>query len=465
MGEQGICARCHKGHYVDGKCNYCGFEKLKGNAVNALPNGHRLNRGRYRITRCIGSGGYGITYEAFDIKQCCAVAIKEFFPVFLMKRSQDKIDTVCLDGKRAQELEHTKFRFVDEMRLLMSLRGVKEIVTVHHSFEENHTFYYVMELLDGTDMQKHMQSRGCFTWQTLSPILVQILRALHVLHQAGFIHRDVTPDNIFLLSNQGARLIDFGNARRYDTNQDKTVVLKEVFAPKEQYSASGNQGPWTDIYSLCVTICYALTGRLPGAAGQGTTESNPLQMMNQVPQNVRRAVQIGMSTDINRRYQSIADLARDLYPGQPVLQGAQLPLNQWKPVNPPGGMQTGQNARKPVTTGKMNRNPAGAPVFTCIQGVMCGKRLTLQTGTVHGIGRDRGKSIPYPDGTSGISRNQCSVFWDPQKGVFIRDDGSSYGTFVNGQQMKPGQWKPIKNKDIVTFGKEIYLISYGSRTK
>lgn len=446
---------------MNGVCNSCGFEKAKANMVNALPNGHRLNKGRYRITRCIGSGGYGITYEALDIQLGRVVALKEFFPVFLVKRDPNGIDAVCMEGKSVKELEHTKFRFVEETRLLLLLNGVKEIVKVHHSFEENHTVYYAMELLEGMDMQRYMQKNGCFTWQMLSPILIQVMRALHVLHQAGYIHRDVTPDNIFLLPNQEARLIDFGNARRYNSNQELTAVVKDKFAPEEQYSRKGNQGPWTDIFSLCVTIHYALTGHFPQKETQNGAETNLLQLMNLVPPNVGKAIRIGLASDINRRYRSIADFAYALYPGQMVLKGAQLPVKPGMQITAPAMNNTVPVKPGPITAAKTNPNQGAVsgPVLICVQGAQCGHRWTLQTGVVYGIGRGSGKTIQYPDGVSGISRNQCSILWNAQKGVYIRDDGSSFGTFVDGQRLVSGQWKQIRNKDIITFGKEIYVLS------
>ena len=443
MGEQSICNQCHKGYYVNEKCNFCGAVKKKNNTANALPNGHCLHGGRYRILRCIGGGGYGITYETLDMKNGCTVALKEFFPMYLVKRAPDRINVVCKEAEKQAELDHSKFRFVEEMRLLLSLNGVKEIVKVYSGFEENNTAYYTMELLSGMDMQRYMTSHGIFTWQALSPILIQMLRALHVLHQSEYIHRDVTPDNIFLMPNQEAKLIDFGNARRF-TAKELTAVVKPTFAPIEQYSRTEKQGPGTDIYSLCVTIHYALTGKLPVQAKDGSVDTSLLQSMEQIPVRVRKAVQIGTASKINQRFQSIADFAYYLYPEQMVLKGAQNPNNN--------GKNTQMETRKKVVPG-----------LRCIQGVMCGKSIALQMRKVYGIGRSEGKSIQYPDSAKGISRNQCSIWWDPAKSLFIRDDNSSYGTFVNGQRLMGGQWYQVKDKDIVTFGKEIYIISYGMK--
>ena len=450
MGKQILCPRCRKGQMINGKCSSCGYSREQALAANALPAGHHLNRGRYRIIRVLGGGGYGITYEALDLKQNKSVALKEFFPVFLLKRCENKVSTACIDPQKNAALDHNRFRFIEEAHLLLSLTDVKEIVNVFDCFEENGTAYYTMELLNGLDMQKHLQRSGRMSWEDLQPILIQLLRALSATHQRGFIHRDITPDNIFLLKDHGARLIDFGNARRYTENQQLTAVVKDNFSPREQYSRKGNQGPWTDIYSLCVTVYYAMTGILPQKATERTGEQDQLPMLQNVPAHVSRAIQMGMDADEHRRYQTIADFARDLFPDQYVLDSSWVPRRTTIPAN-------GAEKQRSSNTGGRSRQAAG-PMLVCVQGQMQGRNIPLQTGAMVSIGRQPGKTLAYPEGTSGVSRNQCSVLRHTNGGIYVRDDGSSFGTAVNGMALPSGQWRLVRNKDIISFGKEIYIV-------
>lgn len=479
MGNEKICEKCRSRSVVDGRCTNCGSKQNKQYSTNALPNGHLLNNGRYRIEQVLGEGGYGITYVALDLRQRKKVAIKEFFPPYVLRRSDDCADAVCKEGKAETDVAHIRMRFNQEAALLITLKNIQEIVTVYHSFEDNKTAYYTMELLQGMDMQKHLQMHGRMFWHELSPIVIQILRALYVTHQMGYIHRDVTPDNIFLLGNGSARLIDFGNARRYRENQQLTAVVKDKFAPREQYSRRGRQGPWTDIYSLSVTIYYAMTSILPKKATERKSAVDalpPLHTVADVPQSVSRAVQIGMSTDENKRYQSIADFAYALYPGQTVLGevARQMPVQQaahrspgtnaqekpfqarqsvTMPVQRQSDSQKQQRPKQKEMPGKGN-----VPMLVCTQGIMKGFRMNLPVGRVQSIGREPGKMIQYPDKSGGVSRNQCSILLHANGAVYVRDDGSTFGTTVNGQKLVPGIWRPLRRGDTIAFGREMYIL-------
>lgn len=480
MADGAVCRKCHKGRIQNGKCTVCGFKEERDCSINALPRGQRLCGGRYSIEGVLGGGGYGITYEAWDFQERRRIALKEFFPAFALRRSQNGIDTVCVDPKAEAALAHARIRFHEEAGLLLSLRNVKEIVDVFHSFEDNHTAYYTMELLQGIDMQKRLKTHGRMTWFELRPILMQIIRALYATHQAGYIHRDISPDNIFLLDDGTARLIDFGNARRYRANQQLTAVVKEKFAPREQYNRRGNQGPWTDIYSLCVTIYYAMTGVLPPKATERSPYENPLSPLHtictDVPEAVSNAVQIGMSPEENKRYRSVADFAYAMFPGQAILGDMVFPVPRRDPpsqmyrrTEPPRafqqqGSKTMPVPQKPAMHSRANHSgslPPGdstGPMLICVQGIMKGFRTDLPIGQVQYLGRGAGKQIQYPEGASGVSRNQCSFLLQANGAAYVRDDNSSYGTSVNGYRLAPLQWKALKRGDRIAFGKEIYLL-------
>lgn len=442
VGEElmGNASKCKMCSLPVGLCEHCRYNSEKQCQTNALPSGCLLDHGRYRIERVLGEGGYGITYEALDLWKKRKVAVKEFFPSFALRRSQNKKDTVCVNPNAEESLAHIRMRFNQEAALLIKLKDIKEIVTVHHSFEENKTAYYTMELLPGMDMQKHLKMHGRMFWHEMSPIVIQILRALYATHQMGYIHRDVTPDNIFLLNDGTVQLIDFGNARRYVEKQQLTEIVKDKFAPREQYSSDGNQGPWTDIYSLCVTIYYAMTGILPKKATELSPAVEvlpPLYTQVDIPKTVSLAIQKGMSVDEGSRYRSIADFAYALYPGQSIL-----------------GTLPQQFATQRTVPHTMNK----APMLVCTQGVMKGFRTNLPVGQVQTIGRDPSKAIQYPDGSLGVSRNQCSVLLHMNGTVYIRDDGSTYGTGVNGKKIIPGKWMPLKRGDVIVFGREMLIL-------
>lgn len=478
MGNEVICRKCRSGRIVNGKCTHCGSVLPRSKPTNALPSGYLLNNGRFRIERVLGEGGYGITYAAMDLQEQRRVAVKEFFPSYAFRRDPGRPDVIYIDTKDEEALARTRIRFNEEAALLMNLKNTREIVEVYHSFQGNQTAYYTMELLQGKDMQKRLQMHGRMFWHELSPIVIQILRALYMTHRAGYIHRDVTPDNIFLLDDGTARLIDFGNARRYIANGQLTAVVKDKFAPREQYNVKGKQGPWTDIYSLSVTIYYAMTGTLPPKATERNPAENQLPLLHKVadvPPEVGTAVQIGMSADENRRYQNVTDFAYAMFPGQSIFgELTRRPAPQPVPDRAARARGAARFKRDPGATGPVVQQPfrqpnpmpgrqtgsrnAGMPVLVCLQGVKKGFRMNLPVGLPQTLGRGPGKAIRYPDQTSGVSRNQCSFQLQANGVVYLKDDGSSYGTAVNGYLIPSGKWMPLKRGDYVSFGKEVYFL-------
>lgn len=451
-------------------------ERLRINmeSLQVLPARHMLCGQQYCIESVLGSGGFGITYRAWDRRHNRKVAVKEFFPRHLAVRSPGSAALRVHPGQAA-EFSHARLRFQQEAEALYELRNVPEVINVLRLFEENGTAYYVMELLSGQDMKGYLAANGVMTWNVLQGAVAMILRALDAVHGRQLIHRDISPDNLFLLQGGGAKLIDFGNARSYMSASPLTKILKTRFAPVEQFMDDGRQGPWTDIYSLSVTLYYALSGVLPPPASDrmiavrtgGGDPARPLgQIRPDIPGHVAGAVSKGMEVMVADRYQTVGELARQLFPGMDILGG--------RPENPPphtsqpgaGPVSPSQRIPQPGTGAvspsqripQTGQQPVSVLIVQCTQGMLQGRRLTLRPGVTENLGRGKDVSVMYPADSQGISRHQCSFMQDNRRNIYVRDDGSSYGTRLNGRQMKPMEWYPVKKGDRVCFAKEEYKI-------
>jgi EAL domain-containing protein (putative c-di-GMP-specific phosphodiesterase class I) len=233
----------------------------------SLPAGYLLHW--YEIESILGSGGFGITYLARDTNLNRHVAIKEYFPIDMAARKSDSRVNPFSDHA-SENFSAGLERFITEARTLARFKH-PNIVRVYSVFEANGTAYMVMDYQRGQSLSRAVRSRAIKGEQELLALVRPLLDGLISMHDAGFIHRDIKPDNIFLREDGVPVLLDFGAARRAVGlgTQHLTMMLTPNFAPIEQYDAGGrseNQGPWTDIYSIAATLYRIIVGTGPADA-------------------------------------------------------------------------------------------------------------------------------------------------------------------------------------------------------
>ena len=212
--------------------------------------------GQYIIDKVLGQGGFGITYRAEDHKTGGKVAIKEFFPDTLATRTE-ATTVMPHSGERGESFKYGIACFLQEAETLAQFVGNESIVKIHTYFEENGTAYFVMDYVEGESFDDYIKRNGGkIPYEDAERILLPIIEALAVVHSKGIVHRDVTPDNIFITKDGKVKLLDFGAARYSigDKSRSLDVVLKHGFAPKEQYTRHGKQGPFTDVYTVHLSI-------------------------------------------------------------------------------------------------------------------------------------------------------------------------------------------------------------------
>ena len=234
-------------------------------APYVLKCGSTLENGRYVIGSLIGRGGFGITYLAYDTALDRRIALKEYYPKGIALRDTDNHTVSAADESDEQVFKEGARRFYEEAELVSHCNGNPNIVNVHEFFRENDTVYFTMGYLSGETLKTYINRKGRITEGQAVKVLDRITDALLITHSMNLLHRDISPDNIMLCDDGTVKLIDFGAARQisHDESQSFSVILKQNFAPLEQYQRKGNQGPWTDIYALGATIYNAVTGELP----------------------------------------------------------------------------------------------------------------------------------------------------------------------------------------------------------
>jgi serine/threonine protein kinase len=228
---------------------------------NALALGSMLME--YRLDSVLGAGGFGITYLAHDTNLEKDVAIKEYLPGAVAVRGSSGTVLPTSSGLE-KEYRWGLDRFIQEARTLAKFSH-PHIVRVNRFFEANGTGYMVMDYEAGEPLKAWLQRNPFPPEPALRAMLAPLLDGLEKVHAAGFLHRDIKPDNIFIRQDGSPVLIDFGSARQAvaGATQALTTIVSPGYAPFEQYTTSAEQGPWSDIYSLSGVLYFAVTGQSP----------------------------------------------------------------------------------------------------------------------------------------------------------------------------------------------------------
>jgi serine/threonine protein kinase len=233
--------------------------------VDAWACGTRL--GEFEIKGLIGVGGFGMVYRAYDHSLQRDVAIKEFMPTAMAGRGEDQLNIAVRASSDHESFQTGLQSFMGEARMLAMFEH-PSLVRVFRFWEANGTAYMVMPLYRGMTLK---QARQCMrsppTEAWLRKVMWSILGALKVLHRGRALHRDVSPDNIFLQDSGPPVLLDLGAARLAlgDNAKPHTAILKVNYAPIEQYADAQGlpQGPWTDLYALAAVVHGMLCNDAP----------------------------------------------------------------------------------------------------------------------------------------------------------------------------------------------------------
>jgi serine/threonine protein kinase len=229
-----------------------------------LKPGATLLGGQYTILGFLNSGGFGITYLAKDSLDR-TVVIKECFPNTLARRSTSIVR--ARSRKHLGEYRSFVQSFIEEARSLAKLVH-PNIVGVHQVFEDNDTAYMAIDFIDGKDLHDILVSTDqAFTPEEVVTLLKKMLSAVEFIHQAGILHRDISPDNILIDQTGNPVLIDFGAASEQAARATRVLtgrrVVKDGYSPQEFYLTGAEQNQSSDLYALGATFYHVIAGKSP----------------------------------------------------------------------------------------------------------------------------------------------------------------------------------------------------------
>ena len=299
-------------------CPYCGYEQNTPplEPYHMMP-GIKLHN-RYIIGKVMGFGGFGVTYIGYDNLLDRKVAIKEYLPGEFSTRIPGTTEIVTYEGERTEQFQKGLEKFVDEAKMLAKMQANNGIVQIYDSFLENSTAYIVMEYMEGIELAQYMKNKGRLTVEEAKEILHPILLALKDVHEMGIMHRDIAPNNIFLLNDGRVKLYDFGASRYISSSHSKSlsVIVKPGYAPAEQYSSRGSPGPWTDVYSLAATFYSMITGLVPEDA-MDRIEKEELKKPSKLGVKIKKSTENALMNALNikaeDRTQNVEILEKELF--------------------------------------------------------------------------------------------------------------------------------------------------------
>ncbi len=457
MDLDGLCLNCMQFGMVSGVCAQCQTpEGFSQKVPYALPAGTVLH-GQYLVGGALGRGGFGITYIALDLKSGMRVAIKEYMPEKYAFRTPGNtwIESRGSDADYA----FGRSRFLQEAQTIYALRGHESIIQVLKLFEENNSAYFAMEFLDGEDLKHSFQRRGSpMTVSETLALLRPIFDALCYVHQQGVVHRDVSPDNIFLCRDGSVKLIDFGAAYASlrERGNDIEMVVKRGFAPLEQYVNNCLIGPWSDVYALGGTIYYCVTGEFPLDAPQRNFHDElkpPSQMGASISLAEEHALLTAMAVSRENRYRTVEAFRDALY----AEGGTPSPRRERRDTGVSKLKKWYDRKVEALTEFRRNRSRLA---IRCVAGVYEGSVFEIGSQPVR-LGRDAGQcNIVYPVETAGMSRLHCELMADKAgTSIQLKDFDSTFGTqIISKDTFGVCQTASLDVGDGFIIGKEVFTV-------
>ena len=295
-------------------CPNCHFDNSEVQSAPFLPFGTEL-AGRYVTGTGLETNGESTRYIAFDKQTGDVVIVSEFLPIGLFSRDEGQTE---LKVNYDDRLAFNKLRdeFISYFRIISELKDLSALTNIVDVFEENNTAYAIEEKEDIIPFEEYIErSNGHLDWDIARPLFMPVISALEALHKRGVGHYAVAPKNLFITASGKIRMAGYAteNERKRGTAL-KSQLFSGAAAP-EQYEDNFPLDDITDIYGLCSTLFYALTGHLPKSAVERLKDSRLLMSTSTVkslPPHVVSALANGLQVQRENRITDFDELRSQL---------------------------------------------------------------------------------------------------------------------------------------------------------
>lgn len=315
MGDIKYCYGCFEPFSGEDKCPKCGYDHKSPYSPSYIVPGTVLND-RYIVGKLLSHNGEGATYLAFDPVLSCKILIREYMPDALCTRVAGSPE-ISVNHNSVAQYKSLMAEFTELNKKLAKLNTVNNINPVRNLFSENNTTYVVFDYIDGINLIQYLkENAGELSWRKVSRLFPPLFTSISMLHNAGIVHRGISPQTIYVTKKGELMLTDFCIAAVRTTKTELNSEIYKGYAAPEQYSPSSWQGVWTDVYGICAVLYRIFTGSMPTEASLRTEDSDltpPLEMNDDVPANVSDAIMEGLALKGADRIQTVTELVTKIF--------------------------------------------------------------------------------------------------------------------------------------------------------
>lgn len=345
-----LCMGCMNELDSDGICHYCTYTDDIPHLQSYLAPRTVLND-RYIVGKMLSYNGEGASYICYDMVAKTKAVLREYMPDTLCEREM-RSKNIIINADCLAKYKTYMSEFQDMNRTLTRMRNLASICTAKDMFSENNTCYVILEYVEGVSLKKFLQSnRGYLQWQQVKKLFVPLFTTLSIIHNAGIIHRGISPENIIVTTDGRLKLTGFSISSIRTSNTALSPEFYSGYTAPEQYSSLEWQGTWTDVYSIAAVIYRILTGYVPPDANNRMHNDTmiPASRINpHIPRHVSNVLSRAMAVRGSDRIQTITDLVSELFENVPQPSSHVKGATQTIPVVKP--------QRKPDTRNEINNN-------------------------------------------------------------------------------------------------------------
>lgn len=258
--------------------------------------------GKYQITAALGGNPVGITYAGTAVQTAQKVIIREFMPQDCCERAADGSIINAADV-----FEQEKQKYIAGAKILLANPG-QAVTQVYELLEENGTVYTIMEYVEGISLDAYLtQNKNRFPVGRIQVLIQPLLADFARLQEMGFIHGNISPDNL-IFSNAGSlKLTGFGYV------QGKVSLKSDAYAAVEMFQTQQPVSMSADVYALCASIYRCITGAAPQEAYRRMSQDmlqKPSALGVEIPTSTESALMMGMKLSAKERFQAMKAFAR-----------------------------------------------------------------------------------------------------------------------------------------------------------